>query len=219
MTALCEPQKRTMTIQIKVAVFAAFITITQLSSNALGDEKSKDYNGNNGQTKFQYCYVPVRVTTYHKSERGCDLNTKRGNSSTGIKLREGRPNVIGTIATDKKVIPIGSLVLVTTKNGNVNPYLSVDTGGAVVGKKASSKLAKLQGRSKEWATRPVVDIYSSRSITKDWSTVLVITDHSMDGTTGSERLRRLQERMNIEYWMPKGHETLDQRIQLLAYNK
>jgi len=206
--------------KVRVAVFAAFITIIQFGGDAKGSEKSKDYNGNGkGQSQFEYCYVPVRVTTYHKSERGCDSNTKKGNSSTGIKLREGQPNVIGTIAADKEVIPTGSLVLVTTKEGNVFPYLCVDTGGAVISRKASSKLAKQQGRNKEWATRPVIDVYSSQVITDDWSTVLVITDHSMDGTKGSERLNRLKERMNIEYWLPKGHVTLDQRIQLLACNK
>lgn len=206
--------------KVKVAVFAAFITVIHFSGNVKGDEKSKNYNRDIKESKrFEYCYVPVRLTTYHKSESGCDPDTKREKSSTGIKLREGKLKVVGTIAADKNVIPIGSLVLVTTKSGSVYPYLCVDTGSAVVNRKASRQLARQEGRSKEWATRPVVDIYSSREIAPDWSTVIVIKDRSTNGVQGPDRLKRLQERMSVDYWSLKGLETLNEKNQLLAYNK
>lgn len=209
-----------MTRKNKVAIFAVFITLTHFSSNAKGDERSKNYNKETVDiTSIEKCYMDVRVTKYHKSDRRCDLNTFNEESSTGIKLREGNSQIIGTIAADEKVIPIGSLVLVTTKNGDIHPYLCADKGGTDVIKRTASRiLAKREKRDKEWATRPVVDIYSSRVITNDWSTILVIKDYSLNNLKGSEKLKRLKERLYVDYWMSRGLDELNKN-QLLVYNK
>lgn len=179
-----------------VATFAIFSTLCVATSYAKSDKQSKSYNTSNIKFKM----IAVRATKYHASEKGADKDTKKGNSSTGVKLREGKPGVIGTVATDPKIIPTGSLVLVPSKNGEVIPYLSVDRGGAVTRRAASLALAKAEGRGKNWSNRPVVDIYSARAITDDWTTVLVIESDNLGHLKGKELTARLQERMSINYW-------------------
>lgn len=211
------------TTNVRVAAFAVFITIIQFGGNALGytkgDDQSKNYNQNQGeQTRLEYQYLPVRATRYHKTDRGCDPDTKKERSCTGIKLREGSPKVIGAVAVNPKIIPIGSLLMIPMNDGSVRPYLSVDIGGDVTGSKASRILAKREKRGEEWATRPVIDVYTPRTITEDWTTVLVVKGPSLIGLKDAEKLERLQERMSIDFWMSRGLETSEQRTRLLAYN-
>lgn len=205
----------------KVAVFAVFITI-QFGQLARGDDQNKNYNQNqqSHSGELQQYYLPVRATKYHKSEPHCDIDTLHERSCTGVKLQEGAPGVVGTVAVDPKIIPIGSLILVTTNNGDTHPYLCADKGGDVTDKTASRILAKQEKRGKAWAIRPVIDIYSPEAITSDWTTVLVIKGPSLNGLKYSERLKRLKERMSIDYWMSMGLETpAQQRRQLLACNE
>jgi 3D (Asp-Asp-Asp) domain-containing protein len=204
---------------VGVAVFATFITMTHLCGQPKGDGQIKNNNQDEAkQTRLGYQYLPVRATRYHKTDRNCDVNTKKERSCTGIRLREGSTKVVGAVAVNPKIIPIGSLVLVNTRAG-VQPYLAVDIGGDVTGRKASERLAKREKRGEEWATRPVIDIYSPRTITEDWTTVLVITGPSLEGLKDLERLSRLKERMSIDFWMSRGLETSEHKTLLLAYNK
>ncbi len=203
-------------------MFAAFTTIIPFSGHAEGGEKSKNYNqsGNGAMGKLEQYTLSVRATKYHKTEPNCDIDTKHERSCTGVRLREGAPGVIGTVAVDPNVIPFGSLVLINTKSGSVLPYLCVDKGAYVTKKIASQKLAKQEKRGEAWATRPVIDVYSPKSITSDWTTVLVIKGPSLRGLNDAERLKRLQERMSVNYWMSMGLETpAQQRRQLLACNQ
>ncbi len=169
------------------------------SLQAQGDKNSKNYNPKEG-SEFKLCEIAVRATKYHKTDPDADYNTKRGLSSTGIKLREAQTKVIGTVATNPEVIPAGSLVLVKTKNGDVLPYLSVDVGGAVTSTKASRRLAEKENRPVEWAKRPVVDLYSKQSRVHDWTKVIVIKDELPDGLTRTETAKLLSMRMNIKHW-------------------
>lgn len=210
------------TRKVRVAVFAAVITTIQFGGNARGDNQSKNYNQNQSspKEKLERYYLPVRATRYHKTDRHCDNDTLHERSYTGIRLQEGAPGTIGAVAVDPNVIPIGSLILVSTMNGNVHPYLSVDKGGAVTKRTASRILAKQEKRGEAWATRPVIDIYSPETITSDWTTVLVIKGPSLKGLNSSERLPRLKERMSIDFWMSMGLETpAQQRHQLLVCNQ
>jgi 3D (Asp-Asp-Asp) domain-containing protein len=90
----------------------------------------------------------ARLTTYWPDEG--DDYTKRGLSSTGVKLRDGH------CAVDPKVIPYGSLVKVP----GVGELVAVDTGPAV----ASRQAARKSGRNSGERSALVIDIYcSSRS--------------------------------------------------------
>jgi 3D (Asp-Asp-Asp) domain-containing protein len=93
----------------------------------------------------------ARVTVYWPGE-GNDY-TKRGLSSTGVKLRDGH------CAVDPKVIPYGSVV----KLSGIGKYVAVDTGPAVVSRRA----ARASGRTSAERNALVIDVYcSSRSKAK-----------------------------------------------------
>jgi 3D (Asp-Asp-Asp) domain-containing protein len=90
----------------------------------------------------------ARLTTYWPDEG--DSYTKRGLSSTGVRLRDGH------CAVDPKVIPYGSVV----KIPGVGKLIAVDTGPAVVTRQAARK----SGRNSVERSALVIDIYcSSRS--------------------------------------------------------
>ena len=93
----------------------------------------------------------ARVTVYWPGEG--DDYTKRGLSSTGVKLRDGH------CAVDPKVIPYGSVV----KISGIGKYVAVDTGPAVVSRRA----ARGSGRTSAERNALVIDVYcSSRSKAK-----------------------------------------------------
>ena len=191
-----------MVKKIIVATFAIFAT---QSVKAGRDEDNKSYNTFEAQG-FEVCNMDVRVTTYHKDEPGADKETKKGHTSTGAKLVEAKLGVIGSFATDPKVIPYGSLVIVSTKKGALY-YLAVDTGGAVKKRTASRKLAKKARLGPEYATRPVVDIYSKQKY-DNWMSVTVLKDNTSKKLIHSELKARLKERMSAEFWVDKGGSVL-----------
>lgn len=183
-----------MTVNAFVATFAAF---TIFGGNVIG-EVSKSYNTLFKQG-FEVCVIDVRATTYHKTEPNADRETRRGNSSLGLPLREVGPKTVGSIAIDPKVIPYGSLVIITTKRGDASCFLCVDTGGAVKSRKASIALAKIQKLGSDWAKRPVIDIYSAKQY-DEWMSVVVIKDKNPPGIKEPGFRARLKERMSVGFW-------------------
>jgi 3D (Asp-Asp-Asp) domain-containing protein len=90
----------------------------------------------------------ARVTAYWPEDG--DHYTRRRMSSTGVSLRDGH------CAVDPRVIPYGS----TVKIPGVGEFVAVDTGPAVVSRRA----ARVAGRTADERNALVVDIYcSSRS--------------------------------------------------------
>lgn len=90
----------------------------------------------------------ARLTTYWPEEG--DYYTKRGLSSTGVRLRDGH------CAVDPKVIPYGSVVAIP----GIGEFVAVDTGPAVVSRRAARQF----GRNPDERGALVIDVYcSSRS--------------------------------------------------------
>ena len=90
----------------------------------------------------------ARVTAYWPEDG--DYYTRRRMSSTGLSLRDGH------CAVDPRVIPYGS----TVKIPGVGEFVAVDTGSAVVSRRA----ARVVGRTSDERNALVVDVYcSSRS--------------------------------------------------------
>ncbi len=85
----------------------------------------------------------ARLTAYWASEG--DYNTRRKVSSTGIKLHGGH------CAVDPRIIPYGSVVEIP----GLGRYLAVDTGSAVVSRKAARRAAQ----SIEEQSALVIDLY------------------------------------------------------------
>lgn len=200
-----------MTVKALVATFAVF---TIFDGNVLG-ETSKSYNTLSKQG-FEVCVMDVRATTYHKTESGADKETRRGESSTGVKLAEVKPKVVGSIAIDPKVIPYGSLVIITTKSGESYRFLCVDTGGDVKSRKASKLLAKKQKLGSNWSKRPVIDIYTTKHY-DDWMSIVVIKDKNPLGPKDPGFRSRLKERMSADFWSGS-HEIVSGALRLADSN-
>ena len=183
-----------MTVKALVATFAAF---TSLGGNAMG-EVSKSYNTLSKQG-FEVCVMDVRATRYHKTDPDADKETRRGESSTGIRLQEVKSKVVGSIAINPKVIPYGSLVIITTRSGELHRFLCVDTGGDVKSRKAAKLIAQKQGLGSNWSKRPVIDIYTTKQY-EDWMSVVVIKDKNPLGPEDPGFRSRLKERMSIGFW-------------------
>lgn len=195
---------------VKNALVATFAICSTFGGNAKGDEKSKSYNTLLSQG-FEVCVMDVRATTYHKTESSSDKETRRGNSSLGLPLREVGPKTVGSIAIDPKVIPYGSLVIVTTKSGATQRFLCVDTGAWVKSRKASKLLAKREKLGREFAERPVIDIYSAKTY-NNWMTVVVVKDNSLKGLSTLALRNRLKGRMSADFW-PDGQEIVSRALQ------
>jgi len=84
----------------------------------------------------------ARITAYWPGE---DYYTTHKRSATGIRLRDGY------CAVDSSIIPYGSVV----KIPGVGSYVAVDTGTAVISRKA----ARESGHNREERNALVVDLY------------------------------------------------------------
>ena len=181
----------------KVVLVAAFAIGTTICGNAKGDEKSKSYNSSFPQG-FEVSVVDVCVTIYNEKEPGADEQTKKGLSSLeGIKLKKGRPGVIGSVSVDPRVIPYGSLVIIRDRGEEIL-CVAEDTGGAVKKRKASKLRAKKEGLGNEFAERPVLDIFSDKDHS-EWLSVVVIKDNSLRNLSVPVLIKRLKERKYAEY--------------------
>jgi len=97
-----------------VIALAMLFSIPTLASNVLIETEPKK------PTKK----IKVRLTAYWC---GQDPDTSRFKSSTGYTLKSGR-----TCAVDPRIIPYGSTVIINGKE-----FKAIDTGTAVIAKKAS----------------------------------------------------------------------------------
>jgi 3D (Asp-Asp-Asp) domain-containing protein len=84
----------------------------------------------------------ARLTAYWPGE---DYYTSHKRSATGVRLRDGY------CAVDSRIIPYGSVV----KIPGVGDYLAVDTGTAVISRKA----AKESGHNSQERSALVIDLY------------------------------------------------------------
>jgi len=97
-----------------VIAIAMLFSVPTLASNVLIEM----------QPKKPAKKIKVRLTAYWC---GQDPDTSRFKSSTGYTLKSGR-----TCAVDPRIIPYGSTVIINGKE-----FKAIDTGAAVIAKKAS----------------------------------------------------------------------------------
>jgi 3D (Asp-Asp-Asp) domain-containing protein len=134
-----------------LAGIPSFTSDIKLSNT--NDSLDSDYDGPEKEVQAMVPTAKIethlaRVTAYWPGE-GADY-TAGGLSSSGVKLRDGH------CAVDPEVIPYGSVV----KIAGVGEYVAVDTGPAVVSRRA----ARQAGRTSRERNALVVDVYcSSRS--------------------------------------------------------
>jgi 3D (Asp-Asp-Asp) domain-containing protein len=106
----------------------------QPNENTSNDTSSESSNTSDGRL--------ARITAYWPGE---DRFTTRKQSATGARLRDG------FCAVDSRIIPYGSVV----KIPGVGDYLAMDTGTAVISRKA----AKESGHNSQERSALVIDLY------------------------------------------------------------
>lgn len=148
--------------------------------------------------------VLARATAYHKTEPNCDPDTKKGKTSTQIKLRDNRDYTIGMVAVDPQKIPYGSLIYA---HSNKRFYLACDTGGHVRSAKAS-KLALLRSDiPNEYAKALVLDFYSKHEIVDNHFDHFIVIRHQ--GRNFKTELRKAEQelRLSPQFWLEKVRAT------------
>lgn len=143
----------------------------------------------------------VRATKYHRNERGCDPWTKRGETSTQLRLPKSDavvldPHRIGNVAVDPQKVPEGSLVLET----QTKRFFVATTGGqAVIRRDAAKQLAK---RSVQKQKALVFDFYFPREVVETHFTKCWVIPH--EGVRFRDLNQASQkERLKPEYWIAR----------------
>ena len=145
--------------------------------------------------------VPVfaRATSYHRTEKGCDPDTKRGLTSTRIVLKDSSTRTIGMVAVDPKQIPYGSLVY---SPGTNRFFLACDIGGAVFNRTAAKRLAKRRGLSKKYSDALVLDFYARKEILRnEFGDFYVIKHEGSNFKKLSSKSQKL--RLKPSFWLEK----------------
>lgn len=131
-----------------------------------------------GSTSRKGKEVYARSTNYHNTEKigkktNGDKWTKNFKSSTGVSLRYFTDrNGIGAVAVDPNIFPYGTIIVAP----DGRKYIAVDTGTAVISRKASVVLARrlrLDPNSKE-ARAPVLDFFGREQVGNYWDEFKVV---------------------------------------------
>jgi 3D (Asp-Asp-Asp) domain-containing protein len=105
--------------------------------------------------------VFARATKYYKTDRNCDPETKKGLTSTKIRLGDSCDRTIGMVAVDPQRIPYGSLIYSPQAK---RFFLACDIGGDVSARTAAKKLAKQKKLPSKYYEALVLDFYAPREI-------------------------------------------------------
>ena len=117
---------------------------------------------------FSVCLLDARVekvfaraTKYHKTDKNCDPETKKGLTSTKIKLKDSCKKTIGMVAVNPEIIPYGSLVYSPDTD---RFFIACDVGGAVFNRTAAKKLSQKKGLGPKYQEAIVLDFYGDEEI-------------------------------------------------------
>jgi 3D (Asp-Asp-Asp) domain-containing protein len=154
----------------------------------------------------------VRATKYHRSDPKCDPWTRRGQTSTQLRLpKDDRividPTKIGNVAVDPRYVPEGSLVYET----QTKRFFVATTGGtAVIDRRSARAIARKQNLPNQYSRALVFDFYSPQEVVGEHFTKCIVVEHE------GQRFRTLdresqQRRLDPEFWV-KHLETLGTQI-------
>jgi len=144
--------------------------------------------------------VFARATKYHKTDKDCDPDTKKGLTSTQIKLRDSCDDTIGMVAVDPQQIPYGSLIYCPS---NKRVFLACDVGGDVKSRKAAKNLAHKKGLSEKYRDALVLDFYAPKEIIDNhFDSFLVIENNE---NNFKHDLSRSQQMLHLDpkFWLAK----------------
>lgn len=148
----------------------------------------------------------VRATKYHKDDPGCDLWTKRGQTSTQLRLPPDTsvldPNRIGFVAVDPAHVPVGSLVYeIQTKRF----FVATRGGEAVIDRDAAIN----SGKNSLEKNALVFDFYfPEQEIVDTGYTTCWVIPHEGTAFTGL-RLKYQKLRLKPTFWLERIQKLYD----------
>jgi 3D (Asp-Asp-Asp) domain-containing protein len=143
--------------------------------------------------------VFARATKYHKTDRNCDPDTKKGLTSTKIRLGDSCDRTIGMVAVDPQRIPYGSLIYSPQAK---RFFLACDVGGAVSARTAAKTLAKKKKLPKKYYEALVLDFYAPKEIISNHFCDFFVIKHE----GGNFRLLTKKDqalRLDSKFWLAK----------------
>jgi len=149
-------------------------------------------------SSFAVDEVFARATKYHKTDKNCDPDTKKGLTSTDIKLKDSDENSIGMVAVDPEKIPYGSLVYSPKTN---RFFLACDVGGAVINRTAAKDFSKKKGLSKKHQDALVLDFYSDQEIIDNHFCDFLVIKHTGDIEFYKLHGKYQTLRLDPEFWL------------------
>jgi 3D (Asp-Asp-Asp) domain-containing protein len=158
----------------------------------------------------------ARATNYHKTERGCDSDTKKGITSTQIRLRDNCDRTIGMVAVDPQRIPYGSLIY---SPSNKRFYLACDVGGDVLERTAAKKLAKKKGLSDDFFNALVLDFYAKKEIVNNHFDYFFVIEHDGENFKSSMTKKEQEIRLDPNFWIRRIKKIKEDKLIDLNYFK
>lgn len=148
----------------------------------------------------------ARATKYHKTDRNCDSNTKRGITSTAIRLGDSCDNTIGMVAVDPQKVPYGSLIYSPQAK---RFFLACDVGGDVSARTAAKNLARKKGLSNKYRNAQVLDFYAPREIIDNHFDYFYIVKH--EGVNFRFGLKESQQKLRLKpsFWIDRVSKLYD----------
>lgn len=142
----------------------------------------------------------ARATKYYKTDRNCDPNTKKGFTSTKIRLGDSCDRTIGMVAVDPQKIPYGSLIYSPQVK---RFFLACDSGGAVSARTAAKNLAKQKRLPEKFHEALVLDFYAPREIIDNYFGDFCVIKHE-GGNFRLQLTKKEQElRLLPNFWLTK----------------
>ena len=159
--------------------------------------------------------VIARATQFHKTDKNCDHNTKKGLTSTRIKLKDSDQRSIGMVAVDPSKIPYGSLVY---SPDTKRLFLACDIGGAVTSRDAAINLAKKKGLGSKYRNALVLDFYSKKEILDNHYGDFYIIKHVGDKCFYKLYDQYQNKRLDPQFWI-KHIKTLQKNDTLKEFER
>lgn len=150
--------------------------------------------------------VFARGTKYHKTDRNCDSNTRKGITSTAIRLGDSCDNTIGMVAVDPQKVPYGSLIYSPQAK---RFFLACDIGGDVSARTAAKNLARKQGLSAKYRNAEVLDFYAPKEIIDNHFDYFYIVKH--EGVNFRFGLKESQQKLRLKpsFWIDRVSKLYD----------
>ena len=146
----------------------------------------------------------VRATKYHREDPMCDPWTRRGQTSTALRLPKDdrivtNPNKIGNVAVDPRYVPEGSLVYETqTKRF----FVSTTGGTAVIDRRSARAIARMRGLPVKYSHALVFDFYFPREIIDKHYTRCLVVHHDGKRFRTLSRIEQ-EKRLDPKFWIER----------------